>query len=107
MFGFSLTSPDLVICGGSPEILKSSYGESPELLERNQCSFEVSLENGIKGSDNNNSSHKIKTPSVRFSSFNKEFSPESSLELLPPSTMPEQDSIPVVSINAGTPLWVM
>ncbi|KDO44389.1 hypothetical protein CISIN_1g002276mg [Citrus sinensis] len=99
MLGFSLTSPDLVICGGSPEIPKSSYGESPEFSERIQCSFEVSLENGIKGSDDNNGSHKNKTPSVRFSSFNKEFSPESSLELLPPSTMPEQDPVPVVSIN--------
>lgn len=107
MLGFSLTSPDLVICGGSPEIPKSSYGESPEFSERNQCSFEVSLENGIKGSDDNNGNHKNKTPSVRFSSFNKEFSPESSLELLPPSTMPEQDPVPVVSINEGTDLWVM
>ncbi|KAH9779735.1 kinesin-like protein KIN-14Q [Citrus sinensis] len=105
MLGFSLTSPDLVICGGSPEIPKSSYGESPEFSERIQCSFEVSLENGIKGSDDNNGSHKNKTPSVRFSSFNKEFSPESSLELLPPSTMPEQDPVPVVSINEGTDLW--
>ncbi|KAH9723813.1 kinesin-like protein KIN-14Q [Citrus sinensis] len=98
MLGFSLTSPDLVICGGSPEIPKSSYGESPPRI---QCSFEVSLENGIKGSDDNNGSHKIKTPSVRFSSFNKEFSPESSLELLPPSTMPEQDLVPVDSGERG------
>lgn len=104
MLGFSLTSPDLVICGGSPEIPKSSYGESPPRI---QCSFEVSLENGIKGSDDNNGNHKIKTPSVRFSSFSKEFSPESSLELLPPSTMPEQDPVPVVSIHEGTDLWVM
>ncbi|XP_009614591.1 kinesin-like protein KIN-14Q isoform X3 [Nicotiana tomentosiformis] len=47
MLGFSLTSPDLVICTGSPDIPRRSYGYSPEFLKG--CS--ISLENGIKGSE--------------------------------------------------------
>ncbi|XP_075098365.1 kinesin-like protein KIN-14Q isoform X3 [Nicotiana tabacum] len=47
MLGFSLTSPDLVICTGSPDIPRRSYGDSPEFLKG--CS--ISLENGIKGSE--------------------------------------------------------
>ncbi|XP_031281405.1 kinesin-like protein KIN-14Q isoform X2 [Pistacia vera] len=108
MLGFSLTSPDLVICGGgSPDIFPKvdSYGDSPEILERSNCKYstEVSLENGIKGSDSNNNNTTLKTPTVRFSSFNKELSPESSLELHPPLTAQEdspEGHIPVVSIDA-------
>ncbi|KAJ0044453.1 hypothetical protein Pint_04966 [Pistacia integerrima] len=111
MLGFSLTSPDLVICGGgSPDIFPKgdSYGDSPEILDRSNCKYstEVSLENGIKGSDSNNNNNTLKTPSVRFSSFNKELSPESSLELHPPLTAQEdspEGHIPVESIDAGTP----
>lgn len=110
MLGFSLTSPDLVICGGgSPDIFpkSGSYGDSPEILERSNCKYstEVSLENGIKGSDISNNT--LKTPIVRFSSFNKELSPKYSLELHPPLTAQEDSPkghIPVVSINAGTSL---
>ncbi|XP_009778437.1 kinesin-like protein KIN-14Q isoform X2 [Nicotiana tabacum] len=47
ILGFSLTSPDLVICTGSPDIPRRSYGDSPEFLKG--CS--ISLENGIKGSE--------------------------------------------------------
>lgn len=85
MLGFSLTSPDLVICGGSPEIPMTICGDSPEFSERNKykCSFELSLENGIKDTDTKDTH---KSPSVKFSSicqtFDRELSPESSLELL-------------------------
>ncbi|KAG8657823.1 kinesin-like protein KIN-14Q [Manihot esculenta] len=85
VLGFSLTSPDLVICGGSPEIPMTICGDSPEFSERNKykCSFELSLENGIKDTDTKDTH---KSPSVKFSSicqtFDRELSPESSLELL-------------------------
>ncbi|KAJ6727889.1 KINESIN-LIKE PROTEIN KIN-14Q [Salix koriyanagi] len=83
MLGFSLTSPDLVICAGSPDLSRNGYRDSPELLD-GKFSIELSLENGIDGSDMKDS---IKTPCVKFSSvfqtFNKELSPESSFELLP------------------------
>ncbi|KAJ6297906.1 hypothetical protein OIU76_019092 [Salix suchowensis] len=50
MLGFSLTSPDLVICAGSPDISRTGYGDSPDFMDKNKCSIEVSLENGIDGS---------------------------------------------------------
>ncbi|PWA47051.1 kinesin motor domain-containing protein [Artemisia annua] len=43
--GFDLSTPDLVICSGSPEIPNRPYEESPELLKRS--SLELSFENGI------------------------------------------------------------
>ncbi|KAK7272670.1 hypothetical protein RJT34_29414 [Clitoria ternatea] len=95
ILGYSLTSPDLVICAGSPDMAGMSYGDSPELLESKRCknmesSMELSLENGINGSqvevDNDH-----KSPTVRFSNFCQTFeheeellSPEASFELLPP-----------------------
>ncbi|GMJ05412.1 MALECTIN DOMAIN KINESIN 1 [Hibiscus trionum] len=105
MLGFSLTSPDLVICTGSPDIPLKASGDSPEFLEKHRCSFELSLENGIDGSDG--SKAKVKTPTVKFSTmcqtFHKELSPESSFELLPlPETADNKhENLPVISINAG------
>lgn len=105
MLGFSLTSPDLVICAGSPDIVRNVYGDSPELLKNKNCSVELSLENGIHGSD---SKHTQKTPHVKFSSicqtFSKELSPESSFSLPPPTATKgssENDSLPVISVNCG------
>uniref|UniRef100_A0A2C9UFK6 Kinesin motor domain-containing protein n=1 Tax=Manihot esculenta TaxID=3983 RepID=A0A2C9UFK6_MANES len=85
MLGFSETSPDLVICSGSPEIPRTTYGDFPELWDRNKYkgSFELSLENDIEASDKKDAH---KSLSVKFSSicqtFDKELSPESSLKLL-------------------------
>ncbi|WRX28851.1 Leucine-rich repeat - like 10 [Theobroma cacao] len=107
LLGFSLTSPDLVICTGSPDIPVKNYGDSPEFLEKNRCSIELSLENGIDGSD---AKAKHKTPTVKFSTvcqtFEKEMSPDSSFELLPlPESADylhkEHEHLPVISINAG------
>ncbi|XVF18221.1 hypothetical protein REPUB_Repub11eG0002900 [Reevesia pubescens] len=107
MLGFSLTSPDLVICTGSPDIPENSYGDSPQFSEKHRCSIELSLENGIDGSD---TKLKHKTPTVKFSTvcqtFDKELSPDSSFELLPlPETaeyrQKEDEHLPVISINAG------
>ncbi|TKY49332.1 Kinesin protein KIFC3 [Spatholobus suberectus] len=108
ILGYSLTSPDLVICAGSPDIAGISYGDSPELLKNKHCknvesSMELSLEYGIKGSqvevDNGH-----KTPTVKFSNFCQTFeqeeellSPEASFELLPPLVTKDEspeDSLP-------------
>ncbi|KAI7741797.1 hypothetical protein M8C21_000641 [Ambrosia artemisiifolia] len=43
--GLSLTSPDLVVCSGSPDIPNRTYEDSPKLLK--QSSLELSFENGI------------------------------------------------------------
>ncbi|XP_020540493.1 kinesin-like protein KIN-14Q isoform X2 [Jatropha curcas] len=103
VLGFSLTSPDLVICAGSSEIPTTIYGDSPEFSDRgkHKCSFELSLEDVIKDT--------LKHPSVKFSpicqTFNKELSPESSLELfLEPSTEDKspQHSLSCASINSGS-----
>ncbi|KAK8648193.1 hypothetical protein V6N13_128954 [Hibiscus sabdariffa] len=105
MLGFSLRSPDLVICTGSPDIPSKAYGDSAEFLEKHRCSFELSLENGIDGSAG--SKAKLKTPTVKFSTvcqtFHKESSPESSFELLPfPETADNKhEHLPVISVNAG------
>ncbi|KAJ6966799.1 LOW QUALITY PROTEIN: hypothetical protein NC652_004377 [Populus alba x Populus x berolinensis] len=105
VIGFSLTSPDLVICAASPDISRTGYGDSPDFMDKNKCSIEVSLENGIDGSGIKDSN---KTPGVKFSpvvqTFNKELSPESSFELLPQTEKEEKlvkVFVPGVSINAG------
>ncbi|KAL3849363.1 hypothetical protein ACJIZ3_011245 [Penstemon smallii] len=50
VLGFSLTSPDLVICVGSPDITKQRFEESsPDFFEGER--IDVSLENGIEGSE--------------------------------------------------------
>ncbi|KAH7513257.1 hypothetical protein FEM48_Zijuj12G0178100 [Ziziphus jujuba var. spinosa] len=91
MMGFSLASPDLVICAESPEIPPQKYGDSPEVLEdkfhqKIEEPMDVSLENGINEYETNN--HNVNTPSVKFSTFcetfKAELSPEVSFELPPP-----------------------
>ncbi|XP_027342983.1 kinesin-like protein KIN-14Q [Abrus precatorius] len=95
ILGYSLTSPDLVICAGSPDIAGISYSDSPEVLKNKYCknlesSMELSLENGINGSQVEvDNGHKI--PTVKFSDFFQTFeqkeellSPEASFELFPP-----------------------
>ncbi|XP_050279572.1 kinesin-like protein KIN-14Q isoform X4 [Quercus robur] len=112
MLGFSLTSPDLVICAGSPDIPGNSYGDSPQFLE-NKChqnignSIELSLENGINGSEIVDIP---KAPAVKFSTtlcqtFKEELSPGASFELHPQPLMEDgstKDPLPVLSINVGS-----
>ncbi|XP_071689031.1 kinesin-like protein KIN-14Q [Rutidosis leptorrhynchoides] len=50
--GFTLTSPDLVLCPGSPDIPIRTYEDSPKLLKRS--SLELSFENGITEGSNMN-----------------------------------------------------
>ncbi|XP_040990661.1 kinesin-like protein KIN-14Q [Juglans microcarpa x Juglans regia] len=111
LLGFSLTSPDLVICAGSPDIPNISYEDSPQLLE-NKChpiigsSVELSLENGIDGSEIEDTQ---RTPAVNSSSTLcqtvKDISPQTSFELHPlPTTedMSAKDSLPVLSVKADS-----
>ncbi|RAL44327.1 hypothetical protein DM860_017433 [Cuscuta australis] len=99
ILGFSLTSPDLVICSDSPEILKQCYVESLETLDPHG-SFEVSLDNGIDGSEPKDS---IDTAvSVKFStSFSGS---KGEFELPPPPVMEEFSPVHLsttVSMNVG------
>ncbi|KAM1234642.1 hypothetical protein ACFX2J_004197 [Malus domestica] len=111
MMGFSLTSPDLVICAGSPDIPQTSYGDSPEFLEskfhqKMDSSIELSFENGI---DESQVRDMHKTPTVKFSTtlcqtFKEDLSPEASFELLPPPATEnklKEGSLPDMSNNAG------
>ena len=93
MLGFSLTSPDLVICAGSPDIPRSSYEVSPRFLMG--ASIELSLENGINGP---------KLECKQELPTDEEFL-DASLELLPVPMIEDEvspKSIPVVSINSGS-----
>lgn len=109
--GFSLASPDLVICAGSPDIPRTSYVDSPEFLD-SRChqkldtSMELSFENGIDASQVKDTN---KTPTVKFSTtlcqiFKEDSSPEASFELLPPTVMVDklkEDTLLEVSNNVG------
>ncbi|KAE9590546.1 hypothetical protein Lal_00023473 [Lupinus albus] len=102
MLGYSLTCPDLVICGVSPDIGEISYAnDSPELLGGKYCknlesSMELSLENGINESEVE-VGNVHKTLTVKFSNLCQTFeqeeevlSPKASFELpLPPVTKDE------------------
>ncbi|PWA70179.1 kinesin motor domain-containing protein [Artemisia annua] len=82
--GFDLSTPDLVICSGSPKIPNRPYEESPELLKHS--SLELSFENGIteesKMEGHNNAS---------ISSKEDFGSSEASFELLPPAQCEENN----------------
>ncbi|KAM1244483.1 hypothetical protein ACFX1X_036270 [Malus domestica] len=111
MMGFSLTSPDLVICAGSPDLPQTSYGDSPEFMEskfhqKMDSSIELSFENGI---DESQVTDTHKTPTVKFSTtlcqtFKEDLSPEASFELLPPPAQNdklEEASLPDMSNNGA------
>ncbi|XP_038880393.1 kinesin-like protein KIN-14Q isoform X2 [Benincasa hispida] len=108
---FTLTSPDLVICAGSPDIPVDDYCDSPEFLDIKGCkpiesSMELSFENSFSGIEVN---YNQRTPSVRFSklceAYEQELSPESSFELAPPpatSSLQSEELLQAVSINVGS-----
>ncbi|XP_031740571.1 kinesin-like protein KIN-14Q isoform X2 [Cucumis sativus] len=109
---FTLTSPDLVICAGSPDIPVDNYCDSPEFLEIKGCkpmesSMELSFENSFSGIE---VKYNQRTPSVRFSklceTYEHELSPESSFELAPPppvtNSLQSQELLQAFSINSGS-----
>ncbi|XP_022142900.1 kinesin-like protein KIN-14Q [Momordica charantia] len=107
---FTLTSPDLVVCAGSPDIPGDNYCDSPEFLDIKCCkpiesSMELSFENSFSTEVNYNK----RTPSVKFSklcqTYEQELSPESSFELPPPpatSSLQSEEPLQAVSVNAGS-----
>ncbi|XP_043700677.1 kinesin-like protein KIN-14Q isoform X2 [Telopea speciosissima] len=113
MLGFSLTSPDLVICASSPDISCNGYEDTPEYLknknERNGfASVELSLEEGITGLETGENSEsptrKILAFSPEVQTTNIDMVPEASLELFMKSTTQNKcprTYLPVLSINAG------
>ncbi|KAK4727921.1 hypothetical protein R3W88_032838 [Solanum pinnatisectum] len=99
VLGFSLTSPDLVICTGSPDIPARSYGDSPEFLKG--CS--ISLENGIKGSEEVQAATKLLTDWQ--GSNDEDLCLPAHFELPSPPGVEENSSelpVPIVSINVGS-----
>ncbi|XP_043689012.1 kinesin-like protein KIN-14Q isoform X2 [Telopea speciosissima] len=113
LLGFSLTTPDLVICASSPDITCIGYEDTPEYLKnRNQrnglASTEISLGEGITGLEaEKNPESPTKKISALFpevQTSNGVMIPEASIELLMKSTthdMCPRNSLPVLSINAG------
>ncbi|XP_073142323.1 kinesin-like protein KIN-14Q [Henckelia pumila] len=105
VLGFSLTSPDLVICVGSPDISNQRYEDSPDISNQryedspenpSDCSpINVSLENGIKGSEIRDS---IEIPLAKMD----DLSTESSFELAAPLLVREYSSEYVMRINVGS-----
>ncbi|XP_060209442.1 kinesin-like protein KIN-14Q [Lycium barbarum] len=94
MLGFSLTSPDMVICTGSPDIPRRSYGDSPEFFKG--CS--ISLENGIKGSEEAQAATKL-------SINDEDLCLPAQFELPSPPVVEENTSgvsVPIVSVNVGS-----
>ena len=97
MVAFSLASPELIVCAGSPDIPRTSFVESPEILESRghqklDTSMELSFENGIAASQAKNTN---RTPTVKFSTtlcqtYKEDLSPEASFELLPPTVIDEK-----------------
>ncbi|KAI3947840.1 hypothetical protein MKX01_034505 [Papaver californicum] len=95
--GFSLSSPDLVICtrSSSPDIPSSNrFQETPKFLNNEMPSFELSLDKGIGGLENEG----------RDETSKQKESTEASLELMVKSAAygeTQKSSSPVISINAG------
>ncbi|KAL2476482.1 Di-glucose binding protein with Kinesin motor domain [Abeliophyllum distichum] len=96
VLGFSLASPDLVICVGSPDVPSPRYELSPEFLKGD--GIDVSLENGIKGSKMEES---LENPAGN----DEDICTDSSFELVA-QTLVEENSIKhcshVMSINVGS-----
>ncbi|GAA0167194.1 microtubule binding motor protein [Lithospermum erythrorhizon] len=93
VLGYSEDSPDLVICAGSPDIPHQSYMHPPDIRH---SSIEVSLENGINGSEMD---YSPKTPATKNSFISLQ---TSVLEEIPGAThfeLPEPPSTESVSPN--------
>ncbi|KAK9268470.1 hypothetical protein L1049_000221 [Liquidambar formosana] len=113
MLGFSLTSPDLVICAGSPDMPGNSYGDSPVLLKNEYHknmgpSIDISLEKGINGSEIDGTHQ---TPAAKISTLwqtseeDEDVFLEASFELLPAVALQDdklKDPLSVISINVGS-----
>ncbi|OVA05594.1 Kinesin [Macleaya cordata] len=109
LLGFSLTSPDLVICAGSPDIPCSGFEETPKFLKNanpiNEIpSFEISLDKGITGIEIEGTAKTMPALFPELQTTKQIELTEASLELMvKPAADSEirETSPPVISINAG------
>jgi len=112
MLGFSLNSPDLVVCTGSPVIANQTIIDTPKCLEtesqkQREASIVLSLEEGINGVQTQASTNSC--GSSKFSSFwqssnEAELGKEASFELAQQATSQQkilEELVPVISINVG------
>ncbi|KAK3015276.1 hypothetical protein RJ639_005696 [Escallonia herrerae] len=102
---FSLTSPDLVICAGSPDIPAQRYAYSPEL---SKGASELSLEDGIEGTAMKDIISETPTAaqiSTLWQTSREDLCSEASFELLPKPVVDNrlsEGSTSVMSINSGS-----
>ncbi|XP_071907268.1 kinesin-like protein KIN-14Q isoform X2 [Coffea arabica] len=104
MLGFSLTSPDLVICTGSPDIPGQNFGDSPQFFKG--ASTVVSLENGINGENGSPENPDVTKSSMLWQSSTDGNVPQEAEFELPTPPMTEKESpetsMPLMSINVGS-----
>ncbi|KAG8386512.1 hypothetical protein BUALT_Bualt03G0156200 [Buddleja alternifolia] len=97
VLGFSLTSPDLVLCVGSPDHMTNPrYEDSPEYLKVGR--IDVSLENGIEGPE-------IRDLFKASAEKMDDLCTEASFELVAPPLVEENSplhSTAVIGINVGS-----
>ncbi|KAK2968705.1 hypothetical protein RJ640_005892, partial [Escallonia rubra] len=102
---FSLTSPDLVICAGSPDIPAQRYAYSPEF---SKGASELSLENGIEGTamkDIISEAPAAAQISTLWQTSREDVCSEASFELLPKPIVDNrlsEGSTSVMNINSGS-----
>ncbi|WOH03074.1 hypothetical protein DCAR_0522466 [Daucus carota subsp. sativus] len=99
MVRLSMASPDLVVCEESPDFRGGGNKDSLELLMG--ASTEVSLENGINGSEMGGNPEVLTAKKI---SAEDEYT-ESSFELFPQPAIEDsllEDAIPIISINSGS-----
>lgn len=112
MLGFSLNSPDLVVCAGSPDIAKQTRVDTPKCLEtepqkQREASIVLSLEegiNGVKTQASTNSYDSSNFLSFWQSSKEAKLGKEASVELAQQATSQQkllEQLVPVISINVG------
>ncbi|KAJ8424329.1 hypothetical protein Cgig2_003524 [Carnegiea gigantea] len=112
MLGFSLNSPDLVVCAGSPDIAKQTRVDTPKCVEtepqkQREASIVLSLEEGINGVKTQASTNSY--DSLNFLSFwqstkEAKLGKEASVELAQQATSQQkllEQLVPVISINVG------
>ncbi|KAK9085934.1 hypothetical protein Sjap_026345 [Stephania japonica] len=118
MLGFSLTSPDLVICADSPVIPHNGSAETPDFIKNLKCgnamvsSFELSLDKGIDGTMPEEEIPRDETPVTKISALFPELQAskqthisQASIDLaesLRATDKFQNDlGLPIISINSG------
>ncbi|KAK9093348.1 hypothetical protein Syun_028259 [Stephania yunnanensis] len=118
MLGFSLTSPDLVICADSPVIPHNGTAETPDFIKNLKCgnamasSFKISLDKGIDGMISEEEIARDETPVTKISALFPELQTSKQIRISRASIDLAESSrttdkfqndlgLPVISINSG------